>query len=66
LSTKEEDLRVGKPVTCVINVKNKSKESVTVNLTGVISSIRYTGEVWSLVKKQKFEDVEIDGGRSKL
>jgi hypothetical protein len=66
LSTKEEDLRVGKPVTCVINVKNKSKESVTVNLTGVISSIRYTGKVWSLVKKQKFEDVEIDGGRSKL
>ena len=57
---------MGKPVTCVINVKNKSKESVTVNLTGVISSIRYTGEVWSLVKKQKFEDVEIDGGRSKL
>ena len=57
---------MGKPVTCVINVKNKSKESVTVNLTGVISSIRYTGKVWSLVKKQKFEDVEIDGGRSKL
>ncbi|CAB4006660.1 -glutamine gamma-glutamyltransferase 4 [Paramuricea clavata] len=62
LSTKEEDLRVGKPITCVMNVKNKSKESVTVNLTGVISSIRYTGDVWSLVKKEKFENVEIGGG----
>ena len=64
LSTKEHDLRVGKPVSCVVNVKNKSKENLTVNLTGVISSIRYTGAVWSLVKKQKFENVDIGGGKT--
>ena len=64
LSTKEEDLRVGKSVSCVINVKNKSKEHLTVNLTGVISSITYTGAVRSLVKKQKFENVDISGGKT--
>jgi hypothetical protein len=65
LSTKN-DLHVGKPVSCVINVKNQSKERLTVNLTGVISSIRYTGAVWSLVKRQKFENVEIGGEKSKF
>jgi hypothetical protein len=47
-------------------VKNKSRETLTVNLTGVISSIRYTGAVWSLVKNQKFENVEICGGKGRF
>ena len=36
------------------------------DLNGVISSIRYTGDVWSLVKKQKFEKVEIGAGKGEL
>ena len=66
LSTKEDDLRVGKPVTCKIKVTNKSNKDLTVNLTGVVSSIKYTGFVWSLVKKEKFENVKIGGGKGTL
>ena len=36
---------------------------MTVNLTGVISSIQYTGEVKMLVKRQKFDRIEIDAGK---
>lgn len=66
LSTKEDELRVGKPITCKVHVKNKSQKDLTVNLTGVISSIKYTGFVWSLVKKQKYENVKISGGKGTL
>lgn len=64
--SKEDDLRVGKPVKCLVNVKNTSKKKLTVNLKGVISSIRYTGAVWKLVKSEKFEDCEVGSGKSML
>ena len=49
---------------CKIDVKNTSEQKLTVNLTGVISSMQYTGEVKMLIKRQKFEEVEIDAETS--
>lgn len=54
----------GENFTCIIDVKNTSKRNLTINLTGVISSMQYTGQAKLLVKRQKFEKLEISAGKS--
>ena len=50
----------GENFTCIVEVKNTSKQRLTINLTGVIKSMQYTGQDKMLVKRQKFENLEID------
>ena len=66
LSTEPNEIILnGDEFTLVIDVKNTSKRKLTVNLTGVISTILYTGEVKTLIKRQEFEGIKIDAGKSK-
>ena len=65
LSTKPNEILNGDDFTLVIDVKNTSKRKLTVNLTGVISTILYTGEVKTLIKREEFEGIKIDAGKSK-
>ena len=54
----------GENFTCIIDVKNTSKQRLTINLTGVIKSMQYTGQDKMLVKRQKFEKIQIEAGTS--
>ena len=54
----------GENFTCIVDVKNTSKQRLTINLTGVIKSMQYTGQDKMLVKRQKFEKIQIEAGTS--
>lgn len=50
----------------IIVVKNTSQRNLTVNVTGVIRSVMYTGETKHLLKSKKSENIAVGAGESKL